>query len=351
MKRKSAPAHDRTPIVETRLARVAEELPGRRILATTVGYAPAAHRLAAERFDARVVCWLLDVCQTTRAKACDLASPRTELVCQPDCPPFTCDLGLVPLYANGPAELTRDLLQQVFQQLDIGGHLVVAVDNRRDRSIRQYIGDLSKSMKCIEFEDSLVYVVTKLKPLRKLKDFRCQLAFRDRGALLQLLTRPGVFSHRQLDNGARQLIDAVTEVPQGAVLDLGCGSGAAGMAIARRDPSVHVVALDSQTRAVECAARGAELNHLSNLSAVSACADDWKPTQQFALALANPPYYGNDRLAEVFMRAAHKALCRSGQVIVVSKHPEWYEKNMSRWFVDCQVRPSRRYFIATGRRL
>ncbi len=43
------------------------------------------------------------------------------------------------------------------------------------------------------------------------------------------MTRPGVFSHRELDNGARQLLDSVDVFPSADILDIGCGSGAVAM--------------------------------------------------------------------------------------------------------------------------
>lgn len=341
-------SNPRIPLVEMRLAHAAEELPGQRILATTVGYAPAAHRLAAERFDAHVVCWILEACQAARAANCEGASSRIEIRCQADCPEFPCDLALVPLYMNGTAELARDVLENVYCQLEVGGRLVVAIDNPRDKWVRQVVRGFSKSIKCMEFTDALVYILVKQKPVKKLKDHRCQLAFRDAGKLIRLVTRPGVFSHRQLDNGARQLMDAVDASPSGRVLDLGCGSGAAALAVASRDPTTEVVALDSHARAVECTTHGAELNQLTNVSTVLACAEFWTPDRKFDLVLANPPYYGNDRLAEIFMTVARRALRPSGQVVAVTKHPDWYREHLSRWFINCRVIPSKRYFIATG---
>ena len=77
------------------------------------------------------------------------------------------------------------------------------------------------------------------------------------------MSRPGVFSHRKLDLGARALIESLS-VPDGKhswevvqngmkVLDLGCGSGAVGFAASARADSVLIHALDANARAVQCA--------------------------------------------------------------------------------------------------
>ena len=46
-----------------------------------------------------------------------------------------------------------------------------------------------------------VYVATKTEPLKKIKNFECEFAFRDRGRLIRAVSRPGVFSHRSIDAG------------------------------------------------------------------------------------------------------------------------------------------------------
>ena len=48
----------------------------------------------------------------------------------------------------------------------------------------------------------------------------------------------------------------------------------------------------------------------------------------YDLALANPPYYADFRIAELFVEAAHRALAPGGTLLIVTKQPTWYLENL-----------------------
>jgi 16S rRNA (guanine1207-N2)-methyltransferase len=48
------------------------------------------------------------------------------------------------------------------------------------------------------------------------------------------------------------------------------------------------------------------------------------------LALANPPYYSDFRLAELFVEAARLALAPGATLLVVTKQPIWYLEHLPR---------------------
>lgn len=102
----------------------------------------------------------------------------------------------------------------------------------------------------------------------------------------------------QPGTGFRAAIDPVflqAAVPAAAgerVLDLGCGSGAAALALAARVAGVHVVGLDKQADLVELARRSAVLNELADRVAFevgSVLAPPFEPAS-FDHVMANPPY-------------------------------------------------------------
>ena len=166
--------------------------------------------------------------------------------------------------------------------------------------------------------------------------------------MIQLYTRPGVFSHRQLDNGARQILDTVEVQAGDRVIDIGCGSGPMSLALAKLQPQAQILAIDSSARAIDCVNRGIALNELENV--VAAVNHDGKIDEPgtYDLAVANPPYYANFRIAEHFIETAVGALRPGGRLMLVSKHPKWYQENITRWLEECEVFPSRRYSMATG---
>jgi 16S rRNA G1207 methylase RsmC len=325
----------------------------------STGRAQAAEWLAKKRPDTNVTVWYLDQFQSSRAmehaalpESADgsvvLLPNNLNIVCTADLPDATYHLAMLPMVSSGEVELARDYLQQLFHGLVVGGRLVVSVDNPDDKWVHEQLKGFEKSVKVRKFPDAMVYMIDKTATLKKVKDFSCELAFRDCEDLIRFITRPGVFSHRQLDNGARQLLDAVDVYPQAQLLEIGCGSGSVTLGLAKRDPSAHVHAVDSNARSLDCVARGIQLNGLSNVTLELNHTGIYGEPSQYDMVLANPPYFGDFRIAEKFLIAAHRSLRPGGRLVLVSKQPRWYQENMERWFIDCEVFASRRYHIASG---
>ena len=329
------------------------------VAAISFGRAQAAEWFARSNSDSHVTCWYLDQFQAFRASEHmtlpdeklqpAMALPTNlEITCTADLSLKEYQLAFLPLVSSGEAELTRDFLQQMFHQLAMGGRLVVSVDNPDDRWVHEQMKGFEKSVKVRKFSDAVVYMIDKKVPIKKLKDFSCQLAFRDCEELIQLITRPGVFSHRQLDNGARQLLDAVDVYPGASLLDIGCGSGSVTLGIAKRDSSALVHAVDSNARSLSCLSRSLELNGIRNVTLELNHTGVYGQPNQFDMALANPPYFGDYRIAEKFIVAAHRSLRAGGRLVLVTKQPNWYRENLERWLIECDVFESRKYHIVSG---
>lgn len=314
-----------------------------------MGRAQAAATLAQERPQSNVVCWFLDQHQQQLAAAdCEVAN--LSLVCQPDFPDVEFDLAVLPFSMRGEAELTRELLQAATDRLKIGGKLVASTDNPRDEWLRELLAAGFKKVTKHTFDDAVVYVVTKQEPLKKLKDYRAEFVFRDGENLIKATTRPGVFSHRHIDPGARHLLETASVCPGMRVLDIGCGAGTVALGIASRDASIQVLAVDSNARAVECTQVGAAMNGLTNLSVELNCTGEYDEPGTFDLALANPPYFADFEIAERFVAAARRSLKPGGELFVVTKTPNWYEEYLSAEWRDVGVTPTKRYFVVRARK-
>ena len=74
-------------------------------------------------------------------------------------------------------------------------------------------------------------------------------AFPYRGYGLNFMTDAGVFSKGELDMGSRLLLDALPAFT-GDVLDIGCGWGAIGVAIAKANRNARVTMVDVNRRAL-----------------------------------------------------------------------------------------------------
>ncbi len=181
-------------------------------------------------------------------------------------PPQSVDLAALPLSAQGDAELTRELLQEAHQRLKTGGVLMASTDNPHDRWLHEEMRTLFATVTRRESPQGTLYLARRDRPLKRLRNFRCEFVFRDRERLIHAVSRPGVFSHREVDPGARQLMAAMEIAAGDRVLDMGCGSGTVSLAAAFRAEGVTVVAVDSHARAVECTALGASRNGLGNIT-------------------------------------------------------------------------------------
>jgi 16S rRNA (guanine1207-N2)-methyltransferase len=331
MPRTSAPLPSRPSeahaLVVAQSLLVAPSPPGRRIVATTVGRGQAAESLARGQPDAAVTAWFLDLHQRDAAVATWDAPPANlTAACTADMPAGPYDLAIVPLVKGGETELSRDILQQALHQLARGGQLVAAVDNAHDTWLREQLAATGETVRVRPADgiDAIAYIVEKTRESHKLRDFTCRFKFRDRERLLEAVSRPGVFAHRRIDPGARHLLNAVDVAPETRVLDIGCGSGCVAMGIAARDPSIHVHALDASARAVACTRLAADRNALENLTVALEAGGGVPEPGTYDLALANPPYYGDFRIAELFVEAARAALAPGGTLLVVTKQPGWY---------------------------
>jgi 16S rRNA G1207 methylase RsmC len=314
-----------------------------------MGRAQAAATLAMERPTARAVCWFLDQHQQQLA-ATNSATVNLSLVCQPDFPDEEFDLVVLPFSMRGEAELTRELLQTATDRLKIGGKLVTSTDNPRDEWLRKLLSESFKKVTKHTLDDAVVYVVTKQEPLKKLKDYRAEFVFRDGDNLIKAVSRPGVFSHRHIDPGARHLLEAANVGPGISVLDIGCGAGTVALAIAMRDATVQVLAVDSNARAVECTRVGAELNGLTNITAELNASGEYANAASFDLALANPPYFADYEIAQRFVDAARRSLKSGGHLLVVTKTPSWYEDYLAAEWCDVHATPTKRYFVVSARK-
>ena len=71
--------------------------------------------------------------------------------------------------------------------------------------------------------------------------------------------------------------------------------------------------------------------------------------QPFDVAVANPPYFANFQIAELFLDAAARHLRPGGQMWIVGKHPEWYQANVPRFFDRVKMHQvGGGYWITTG---
>ncbi len=348
---RGADASVKVPLVEQLLVDACADVDARSVLCTSVGFAQLAAQTAARLPAARVYCHFLDLYAVHEARALYAAGPANlEIVCAADPPVETFDLALVPVTRRGEAELVRDLLQLAYERLRDGGRLVTAVDNREDKWLHEELQKLCPKVSVRRQRGGVVYMGVRKGPLKRRRDFACEFAFRDRGRLIRAVSRPGVFSHRELDLGARALIEAMEVEAGERVLDMGCGSGVVGFAAALRAERVTVHAIDSHARAIECTEQGAALNGLADRVTTQLDAEGAVPEPgTFDLVAGNAPYYSHFKIADIFVQSAKRSLKPGGRVLLVTKEDEWHRARLGQLFTGVESREVRGYRVVIAR--
>lgn len=339
----------RTPPAEQLLIEEIPSLIAAKILCTSLGRGQFA-AVAASYFPyAQVMCQFFDVHLAGQATAhCGAGEGRPLVACSPDFTDGPFEAVVIPVEPRGEAELTRDLLQTGHQRLLLGGRMMTATSDPDDQWLHGEMRKLFEKVTRRPLEKGVLYLATKTAPLKKVKNFECEFAFRDQGRLIKAVSRPGVFSHRSLDAGARALMNTMVVSEGSRVLDLGCGSGAVALAAACRASRVTVVALDSHARAVECTLKGARLNEFDNVTTILNAEGEAPDAGTFDLVLGNPPYYSDYRIAEIFLQGARRALKPGGTVLMVAKSYAWFETRMPELFDDVQLHPHKQFMVVKG---
>lgn len=333
---------------EQLLVELIPALPATRVLTNSAGRGQFALALAKAQPKANVTCWFLDLYQHQQASLSHQPLPANlRLICESDPPADEVDLVVWHFSRQGEAELTREMLQLGHQRLATGGRLVAAVDQVNDQWLGELLRGMFPKVTRRPAAEGTVYLATKTGSLKKVKDYACELAFRDGERLIQLRSRPGVFSHREVDGGARALLK-VEQGPAMRILDLGCGSGAVGLASALRNERASVQATDSNPRAIEATRWAGERNSASNLTATLDCDGSSLAAGTFDLVLANPPYFSNYRLADLFLRISQRALASGGRLLVVTKTPQWFVEHLNQPWQDVGATAIGQYVVVSA---
>lgn len=162
------------------------------------------------------------------------------------------------------------------------------------------------------------------------------------GVETTLVSKPGVFAWDRLDEGTAHLADAMAVESDARVLDLGCGTGLAGLAAARRAPDGAVVLVDTDLRAVRSARRTLEANGIANAAVLLAdgVSRTVKPGS-FDVVVTNPPFHQGQEVdyavAHQFVRDSRSVLRRAGRLFLVANRFIGYDDLIRQTFGNVAV--------------
>ena len=264
--------------------------------------------------------------------------------------PARFNTAIFPVAAHGERELKLDLLDQSFHVLAQRGLLISLSEYQADSLLPKWHKKVFG--KCSELptskQGSVFWSVRDGDRPRR----RHELTFRAKigdGPSHAFVSRPGVFGYGDLDEGARAMLEIAEVRPGDRVLDLGCGPGANGiLAMDRAGPDGHVTFVDSNVRATALAELNARANGLTNFRCVTTATMEGLEPGSFDLILANPPYYANSWIAQMFIEKGKALLRPGGRLFLVTKMINHVAPAMSELFPESTWEERRGYHVLRG---
>lgn len=270
------------------------------------------------------------------------------------------------------AELELDTLQDIHVHLKDGAQLFA--DGVAPETLGKLFGKVESSRE--SRRSPVKCICVKRGELKRVRKFTASFeASVPGGPKLPFVSLPGCFCHRRPDEGGLALAEVVaaeqclseelrasgldSATAQNtqcrspfSVLDIGCGCGLVGLlvadAIKRKGASdVSLALIDSHSRAIAAAKQNAATLgfHADCILSDNGLPPDHPNMGKFQIALANPPYYGEGRIADLFAEIAAASLAPDGVCWMVAKTPAIIQEACGRCFKNVTAVKRRGYTI------
>jgi len=163
----------------------------------------------------------------------------------------------------------------------------------------------------------------------------------------------GLFSPKAIDEGTRLLLDHLEIRPDDRAIDLGCGYGPLGLAIAKAAPQGSCLMVDKDFVAVEYANGNARRNRIDNAHAMLSDGLRHIPEQTFTLAVTNLPAKTSKEHYYLFFHDIREHLEPGGRfyVVVISGLRQFIARAFGEVFGNHRkIKQGRQYTVASAER-
>ncbi len=190
---------------------------------------------------------------------------------------------------------------------------------------------------------------------RQLDKLRADIRFTAElgGRSLMIHSTWGLFSPRGIDEGTRLLIEHLEVRPADDCLDLGCGYGPIGLALAILAPEGRTLMVDKDFVAVRYSNRNAEHNAIRNARArLSNGFDQIDPDLRFDLIASNLPAKVGKEMISLYLHDARDRLRPGGRLYLVAINGlrQYLKRNLIEVFGNYEkLKQGARYTVALAR--
>lgn len=188
----------------------------------------------------------------------------------------------------------------------------------------------------------------------KVKSNKKEFEFNLEDESLSFVTDNGVFSKSFIDYGSRVLIDSIKFPLEGCILDLGCGYGAIGIIVAKRNPKSSVTMADVNKRALELALENSKINNINNVKIIESNIYS-NINESFNYILTNPPIRAGKAVVHKFLEGAYDRLLDNGEIFVVIQKKQGApsaKAKLEEVFGNCEIiNRDKGYYILNSRKI
>lgn len=149
------------------------------------------------------------------------------------------------------------------------------------------------------------------------KDLSIETEFRDHK--LQFKTTWGLFSPKAIDEGSKLLLSNIEIKEDDDCLDVGCGYGILGIALAKVASKGKTLMVDKDFVAVDYSKRNYQLNNLENCQTrLSNGFSGIGKDEKFSLIVSNLPAKVGNEMLSLYLQDAYSHLKPGGRFVVVN---------------------------------
>jgi 16S rRNA (guanine1207-N2)-methyltransferase len=166
------------------------------------------------------------------------------------------------------------------------------------------------------------------KPQVESKEERMEVTLRENR--LMLYSDRGVFSKGGIDFGSQLLIESIEVGNSAKILDVGCGYGPIGLALAKESEDRQITMVDINERALSLAKKNAQVNNIHNVHIIESDVLSAIEDSDYDYILSNPPIRAGKHVVHQLLEESYHHLKSAGELwIVIQKKqgsPSAYKK-------------------------